>query len=170
MDTIFLNGTVGSGKSTLATVLSSLENERPHAVIDLDEIRRLHPNPSSDRFNHEIELKNLGSLARNYRAAGAEFFILAGVIEEQSEVGRYLDALESSGMFVCRLVADHEVLHERLIRRHTDDADELQWHLARAGELAQILEHNAIDDLVLDSSELTAVELARIIRRAVGWD
>jgi chloramphenicol 3-O-phosphotransferase len=170
MDTVFLNGTVGSGKSTLASALSALEVKRPHAVIDLDEIRRLRPKPRADRFNHQIELQNLRSLAANYRAAGAEYFILAGVIEERAEGSKYVDALGSNGMFICRLVASPEVLSQRLVRRHDGDPEELRWHLARAGELAQILESISIDHLVLDSSQLTVSESAGMIRREVGWD
>ena len=168
MDSIFVNGTVGVGKSTLAAALSAIESTK-HAVIDLDEINRLSPSPESDRFNHELELQNLRSLAANVRRAGAQRFILAGVIEERAEIGRYIDALGSDGMFVCRLVATPGVLKARLAHRHEGDAEGLQWHLARVGELAKILEGAAMDDLVLDSSETSVAELARTVRRAAGW-
>src|SRR6059058_1395561 len=120
MDAIFVNGTVGVGKSTLADALSAGE-PGSHAVIDLDAIRRLVPAPTSDRFNHELELLNLRSLADNYRAAGAKRFILAGVIEAEAEIPRYVDALGSEGMLVCRLVARSGVLESRLRFRHRDD-------------------------------------------------
>lgn len=169
MDSIFVNGTVGVGKSTLAHALSASERGT-HAVIDLDEIRRLSPAPHDDRFNHELELQNLRSIAANYRAAGATRFIVAGVIEVETEVSRYVDALGSDGMFVCRLVARSDVLESRLRSRHHDQPDELAWHLARVGELTQILEAAAIEDLLLDSSEVPADELAHALRRAAGWD
>ena len=169
MDTVFVNGTVGSGKSTLVDALSAIETV-PHAVIDLDAIRRRSPAPAGDRFNHELELRNLRSVATNYRRAGARRFLLAGVIEDPAEVRRYVDALGSSGMFICRLVARPNILEFRLRQRHAADADALQWHLSRAGELAAILTHVALNDLVLDSSDVPAPELAHIIRRAAGWD
>ena len=168
MDSIFVNGTVGVGKSTLAAALSAIESTK-HAVIDLDEIRRLSPSPVSDRFNHELELQNLRSLAANFRRAGAQRFILAGVIEERAEISRYIDALQSDGMFVCRLVATPSVLEARLAHRHEGDPEGLQWHLARVGELAKILEVVAMDDLILDSSETSMAELAHTVRRAAGW-
>lgn len=170
IDAVFLNGTVGSGKSTVATALSTLEAGRDHAVVDLDEIRRLHPVPSADPFHHEIELENLASLASNYRAAGARSFILAGVVEERAEIVRYVDAVGSGGMLLCRLTASPQVLSRRLRARHADDPDALRWHLARAGELARVLEARAVDDLVLDSSEVTPTELAEAIRHAAGWE
>lgn len=169
IDAVFLNGTVGSGKSTVADALSVLVEDRAHAVVDLDELRRLRPASSADPFHHEVELANLASLASNYRAAGAEAFIIAGVVEERAEVARYVDALGSGGMLLCQLVASPEVLSRRLRARHADDPDGLRWHLARAGELAQVLQVSAADDLVLDSSRSTPAELAETIRRAAGW-
>lgn len=169
MDSIFVNGTVGVGKSTLADALGAAERGC-HAVIDLDAIRRLSPAPSSDRFNHELELLNLRSLAGNYRTAGAKRFIIAGVIEAQAEIPRYVDALGSEGMFVCRLVARPGVLESRLRFRHRNDPRGLFWHLDRVEELSNILEAANIDDLVLDSSDIPSVELAATVRRAAGWD
>jgi chloramphenicol 3-O-phosphotransferase len=168
MDTVFVNGTVGVGKTALAGELSAIESA-PHAVVDLDEIRRLSPAPTSDRFNHELELQNLRGLASNFRRAGAERFIIAGVIEERSEIGRYVDALGSTGMFICRLVASPDVLADRLSRRHDGDPEGLEWHLARAGELTEILDGAALDDLVVDTTETSVAELARVVRRATGW-
>lgn len=169
MNAIFVNGTVGAGKSTLADALSATERGS-HAVIDLDAIRRLVPASSSDRFNHELELVNLQSLTNNYRAAGAKRFIIAGVIEAGSEIPRYLDALGSEEMFICRLVARSDVLESRLRLRHRDDPAGLTWHLDRVGKLSNLLEAADLDDLVLDSSDIPAVELALAVRRTAGWD
>lgn len=169
MDSIFVNGTVGVGKSTLADALGAAELGS-HAVIDLDAIRRLRPAPSSDRFNHELELQNLRSLTENYRSAGAKRFIVAGVIEKKAEIPRYIDALGSDGMFICRLVSRPNVLESRLRFRHYNDPEGLRWHLNRVGELTSVLEAAKIEDLVLDSSDTSAVELAVTVRRAAGWD
>ena len=168
VDTIFVNGTVGSGKSTLADALSAAERS-PHAVIDLDQIRRLRPATRADPFSHELELQNLSSMVRNFRQAGAQRFVLAGVIENPAEIARYTAALGTTGMLICRLVAPPDVVHSRLRHRHHDDPDGLQWHLARAGQLAQLLEAASFDDLVLDSSRLSVTELARRVRLAAGW-
>jgi chloramphenicol 3-O-phosphotransferase len=168
VDGIFINGTVGAGKTTVAAALSAIESTT-HAVVDLDEIRRLSTSPASDRFNHELELRNLRGLAANYRRAGAQRFILAGVIEERAEIARYVDALGTNGIFFCRLVAGLDILSDRLARRHEGDPAGLTWHLGRVTELAQILDAAAFDDLVLDSSAAAPAELARTVRRAAGW-
>lgn len=169
IDSIFINGTVGVGKSTLADALSLIEHG-PHAVIDLDSIRRLVPSPTLDPFTHEIELKNLRSIAHNYRSSGARRFILAGVIESSTEVKRYQDALGSSGILFCRLVADPKDIDARLRKRHCEDAESLAWHLARTGELAETLEQNSFEHILLNSSRGSPSQLADSVRQAAGWD
>lgn len=168
VDSVFLNGTVGSGKTTVANAISTMETT-PHALIDLDAIRQFRPTSERDPFNHELELENLASLAANFRKAGAQRFVLAGVIEEPGEVDRYVDALKSDGMFVFRLTATPEVLNARLRRRHANDPVELRWHLTRVGQLTQTLEGASIDEVVLETSARSPAKLAAIVRRKVGW-
>ncbi|WP_394771132.1 AAA family ATPase [Lacisediminihabitans sp.] len=171
IDSVFLNGTVGVGKSTTAEALSTLEMTRGHhhAVIDLDHIRRSWPAPEGDRFNHELEIANLRDLVVNYRRAGVEHFILAGVIEQAGEIPRYEAALQSSGLLICRLEAAPAILTRRLGLRHADDASGLEWHLERAGELAAILQVASLDHLVVDTSERSIVATATIVKEKAGW-
>jgi hypothetical protein len=171
IDSVFLNGTVGVGKSTVAEALSTLEAKsgHHHAVIDLDHISRAWPPPKDDRFNHELEMANLRDLVVNYRRAGVEHFILAGVIEEASEIPRYEAALQSSGLLLCRLEADAATLTRRLRLRHADNASELEWHLGRAGELAAILRAASIDHLVVDNSDSSITTTASILKDQAGW-
>jgi riboflavin synthase len=170
-DCVFLNGTVGTGKTTTADILSKHVSRSGvrNAIIDLDDIRRSWPAPLDDPFNHELELRNLAALVDNYRDVGAERIILAGVVEARSELPRYRVAVQSTGMFVARLVTDSEVLKARLHRRHAGDADALQWYLERAGRLARILETADCDDGVFDTTGRTAAEVAASITASVGW-
>jgi broad-specificity NMP kinase len=171
IDSVFLNGTVGAGKSTVAEALSTLETRsgHHHALIDLDHIRHSWPAPEGDRFNHELELANLRDLVVNYRRAGVEHFILAGVVEEPGEIPRYEAALQSSGLLICRLEADADTLTARLRLRHADNPSELEWHLERSGELAAILRAASIDHLVVDTSERSITATAMIVRERAAW-
>ena len=171
IDVVFINGTVGSGKTSAAAALGALEaaTEHPHAVIDADSVRRFWPAPHDDPFQIEVELANLRDLAANYRAAGAQHLIVAGVIEEPAEVPRYAMALQAERMLVCRLLADASVLEARLRARHTDDRETRDWHLNRAGELAAILDAAAVDDVVIDTTARTPREVATLIAAAAGW-
>ena len=171
IDSIFLNGTVGVGKSTVAEALSTLETKsgHHHAVIDLDHISRAWPPPEGDRFNHELEMANLRDLVINYRHAGVERFILAGVVEEASEIPRYEAALQSSGLLICRLEADVATLTRRLRLRHADNPSELEWHLKRSGELAAILRASSVDHLVVDNSVRSITATATVLKVQAGW-
>lgn len=170
-DAIFINGTVGSGKSSVAAAVGALEAiaGRPHAVIDLDDIRRLWPTPIGDPFHHELELINLSDLVRNYRSAGAERLVLAGVIETATEIPRYQQVLGSTGLFLCRLTVEPAIGAARLRHRHEGDPDGRDWSLKRMAELAGILADADIDHLVLDTSRRTPTELADNLRCAAGW-
>ena len=169
VDAILVNGTVGSGKTTLLDVLGDVV-AAPHAAIDLDQLRRINRWISGDPFHHTLTVENLAALAANYRRAGAERFVLAGVVESRETVTEYAEALGVPEIFVCRLVVHPDVGRQRLRERMVFDPEGLAWHLTRHGELAGILERTALDDLVLDSSEASPLQLAHAILQHVGWD
>lgn len=172
IDTVFINGTVGAGKSTLAEALSEHERElaHAHAVIDIDDIRRSWPTPQHDPFNNAVELQNLEVMCAVYRRSGAERLILAGVIEHAVDVPKYTQASGSSDMLVCRLGADIGLLRSRLAKRHAGDEQKLNWYLHRVGELADILEREDLDDVVLDSGAASPAELATALAGHAGWN
>lgn len=171
VDAVLLNGTVGSGKTTTARALSDQESASGgrHAVIDLDEVRLLFPPPEGDPFQHEVELANLRDLARNYRSAGATRLVLAGVVQNAAEVGRYREALAGARLLVCRLTVGPDLAEQRLRRRHRGAPKALRWHLHRTVELAALLDAAAFEDLRLDTGRRSPRDVAREIRRAAGW-
>ena len=81
---LLLVGAVGVGKTTTADAIGDELEGRgvPGAVIDLDAIRRGWPAPPGDCFNSAIELANLRAVAQNFREAGAEVLVAAGVMEK----------------------------------------------------------------------------------------
>jgi len=89
----------------------------PNAVIDLDWLRRSWPSPTGDRFNVAMALRNLRSVARNYREAGAVRIVLAGVIETRDGRDRHEDAV-GVPLSVCRLRVDLALVRARLAQRH----------------------------------------------------
>ena len=81
---LLITGTVGAGKTSVAEAAGELLAERrtPHAVIDLDGLRRFWPAPEDDPFSLGLTLRNLRDVARNFLNAGARRLVLAGVVEQ----------------------------------------------------------------------------------------
>lgn len=171
LESVFLNGTVGAGKTTTGETLHRLlaGDGISNAMIDLDQLRRSWPAPPTDRFNHELELKNLQSVAANYREAGARRFILAGVLEDSAEVERYRIALGGGKLTVIRLDPPLDAVQERLRNRHDPDSTELAWHLHRSGELHGILTPAQLEAHIMAVGRQSPNEVARNVRALVGW-
>jgi len=170
---LLLNGTVGVGKTSTAGELGALLREQgvPHAVVDVDELRRVWPSPPDDRFSERVALANLAAVSATYRAAGAQRLVLAGVVETADERARLEGALGVPVVLV-RLRADPAGLRERLRSRHAHDVDggsSLAWHLERCGELHTVLEEAAVDDAVVDVEGLGRRAVARAVCAAAGW-
>jgi adenylylsulfate kinase len=168
---LLITGTVGAGKTTVAEMVGDLLGEVgvPHAVIDLDWLRRAWPSPAGDRFNFAVELLNLRAVARNYLDAGAVRIVLAGVIEPQIQREHLLDAV-GVPLAVCRLRVDLPVVRARLARRHGGQDAALRWHLDRSGELDAILEAAAVEDFTVDANDLSIALVAAEVIRAAGWE
>lgn len=167
---VFLNGTVGVGKTTTAAALSVLLIDRqvPHAVVDLDELRRMWPSPPDDRFHRALSMRNLAALTASYRAAGARRLVLAGVLESHDDVTAVEQAIEG-GISVIRLVAPGAVVDARLTGRHGYDIDGLAWSLERRGELHAILDAADLDDHVVVSDGRPPALLAEEVLTLLGW-
>jgi len=106
-------------------------------------------------------------VASNFRDAGAEILLLAGVIEAVAVRRRYEAAL-GMPVTVCRLVISRSRLRDRIVARHPAGA-EREWHLARTGELDAILQAAQVDDfiVIVDDDQPDAVA-ARVLA-TVGW-
>ena len=167
---LLITGTVGAGKTSVAEMMGDLLTGAgvPNAVIDLDWLRRSWPSPAGDRFNVTMALRNLRSVAGNYREAGAVRIVLAGVIETRIERDRHQDAL-GVPLAMCRLRVDLPLVRARLAQRHEREGEVLQWHLARSGELDTILDAAAIEDFTVDATDLSISSIAKTVLSTVGW-
>lgn len=167
---LLLTGTVGVGKSTTADAVGGRLREQgvPHAVVDLDELRRCWPAPADDPFHAALGLANLAAVTRAYRAAGAERLVLAGVAESRDDRDRHVAALEVP-LHVVRLVGAAEVVEPRLRARHVGDPEGLAWHLQRRGELDAVLDAAAVADAEVAVDGLDPDAVAAAVLVAAGW-
>lgn len=170
-EAVFLNGTVGAGKTTTAVTLSDLlrAQREPHGLVDLDQLRLVFPARPEDPFQHEVELANLRDVARNYRSAGAVKMIVAGVLENPHEIPRYVAALGAESLLICRLLVSAGAARARLNHRHATDSEGRDWHLHRTGELSTVLDRAGVDDVEVDTTRCTPLEVAREVGRHAGW-
>lgn len=171
VEALLLNGTVGVGKTTAAEHVGRLLAQQgvPHAVVDLDGLRRAWPAPAGDPFHHALEVANLRDVAANHVRAGARRLVVAGVLEERAARADYERAV-AAPLTVVRLRADVAGTEERLLARHRDDDDEARrWHVHRCGELHAVLETAALDDAVVDVDGLSREDVATAVLRAAGW-
>ncbi|PZF57219.1 hypothetical protein DEI81_15575 [Curtobacterium sp. MCBD17_013] len=166
---LLLNGTVGAGKSTTADAVGALLRERglPHAVVDLDALRRVWPAPPDDRFNGALLARNLAAVARNAWDAGAERLVLAGVAETVEDRSALEEAVAET-IVTCRLVVTAGELRRRLLVRHAPGA-ERDWHLDRAEELDAVLDGADVHDHVVSVDGDDPGRIAAEVLDAVGW-
>jgi chloramphenicol 3-O-phosphotransferase len=167
---LVITGPVGVGKTSVAASVSEILDERgiPHACIDLDWLRWCHPAPGHDPFNVTLGLKNLSAVWANCRAAGAERLIIADVVEAPEEREGYLAAVPGAYLWIVRLTAPVSTLHERLEGRETGAS--LEWHKARAVELAGQMEETALEDLKVDTDGRTVRQVAEeVLTRSRGF-
>ncbi len=158
--TVVITGPVGIGKTAVSAAMSDIliaANE-PHALVDMDHLRMSYPRPPHDRFHMALGRRNLAALWANYRAAGAECLIIADIVESQDDVDGYRAAVPGAEVTVVRLQASQDTLWRRLAQRETGES--LRWHQQRALELAALMEKEAIGDLLVETDEKTALEIA----------
>ncbi len=167
---LLLTGTVGVGKTTVAEAVGDLlrDDAVPNAVVDVDWLRAAWPAPAGDPFNGALGLRNLAAVTANYLDAGAVRLVLAGVLETADDRDAHATAL-GMPLDVVRLVADPDVVRDRLLRRHHDEDEGRRWHLRRAAELHAILEASAVEDPVVDTTSGSAAEVAATVLRIAGW-
>ncbi len=167
---LVITGSVGVGKSSTADVISEILRKRdvPHAVIDMDYLRYAFPRPADDPFHRTLGAKNLASVWKNYQSIGVRNIIIPNIVEDKADVDAIAKAIPGAKVFVVRLKASLDTIHNRLHERHHNrDSDNLNWHLDRADELTKQLESSKVEDFVVDTDDKPLREIAKEI--LVKW-
>ncbi|MBL7255378.1 GNAT family N-acetyltransferase [Paractinoplanes lichenicola] len=166
---LVLSGMAGVGKSTVAAAVGRAMTEagQATAVVDTDQLAQFGP-PPINRFAGYDELKcaNLAAVWANFKAAGAQFLVVAAVIETAAVRQRYLASLADCEVRVVGLVADVGTVRDRLRRRDTGSKlERLLDSLDRQG-LAPI--DTAVADFTVTNDRPPAAIADEILQRA-GW-
>jgi len=166
---LLVTGPVGVGKTSAAEAVAERLTEArvPHALVDIDRISLCYPTPPDDRFNERLGNRNLASIWPNFEAAGATCLILARVVESRDDIAAYREAIPGARILVVRLRASLKTLAERV--RHRERGSGLDWHLARAAELAPQMDRDRVEDLLIETDGRTILEIADEILERTGW-
>jgi adenylylsulfate kinase len=157
-------GPVGIGKTSVAYAISDIflydyGHVLPHAVIDLDEVRREWPAPDDDPFNTALGFKNLRAVWKNYQEAGAQCLIIPNVTESPEDLDKLRGAVPGADIFVVRLTAPLHVNHDRIRSREKTEGG-LQWHLDRSTQLARELAEKKLEHIVVDTENKQPQDIA----------
>ena len=166
---LLVTGPVGVGKTSVAVSLSASLSRAgvPHALIDMDWLRECSPAPPGDPFQMALGMRNLAAVWANFREAGAERLVLADVVETREQRADYEAAVPGAGIQIVRLKAPLPTIHRRLEGRETGES--LNWHQYRAAELAEQMERDALEDLLIDTERKTIGEIAQEVMERAGW-
>jgi ribose 1,5-bisphosphokinase PhnN len=177
MDILLITGPAGIGKSTLCYEMSAqlAAAHVAHAVIETDELDRVHPRPTREDLARlqpgitDVSALNLAAIWSTYRALGHRRLIMSGVMLHPGADRRWIcAAIPDAEIAVVRLVATEATLSLRLAQRDIGSGAEEQvrrtlWQARRMADEDKTGLH------VVATDDRKSADLAREILLSVGW-
>jgi adenylylsulfate kinase len=137
----------------------------PHACIERDALA--YAWPTQGAFNQVIVIENVAAVCSNFRRAGAERLVIAGVVETLADVEAYQRAIPGARTTVCQLVAPERERVARLTAREIGAG--LEWHLRRTVELEHILDAARIHEFSVENHARPIRETALEVLARANW-
>jgi hypothetical protein len=167
---IFLNGSYGVGKSSTLNHVADLlaDSGQPFSLLDQDWFIRSWPPANPETGNKLIQIANMAAVWKNYRSVGPRQLVVCGVLLGQDDLDRYSSAL---GLQVrpVRLVASAAVAEQRLQKRYGPSEDwKVDWHVEHRAAVDHSIAAADLDELIIDTDELTPRAVAERILRHFG--
>lgn len=176
---LWLCGPTGVGKSTVgfAVYQEVLRTGVTAAYVDVDQLGLRGPTPA----DHRLRASNLAAVWRTFRESGAEGLVAVGLVEDETTVGVYADALPAAAITWCRLHAGRDRLTERILLRgqgggwrqpgdplRGQPSTELLRVAEDAATEAAALERSSIG-LRIDTDGRTVEDVADSVLARSGW-
>ena len=166
---VLVTGIYGSGKSSVAVELVEAVEARglPYALLDLDFLGWGAP-PGGGEDLHggvgRLLVRNLTSVADNFRDEGIRYFVLAGFVRDAQGVQRLEEAIRTP-LRVVRLTVPWPEIERRLGSDPTTGrADDLRM----AADQFATSEGEGIEDIAVDNDRPVG-DVAAEILTWLGW-
>jgi DNA polymerase III delta prime subunit len=181
---LWLCGPPGVGKTTVGwQFFSQLSQDGiKMGYLDIDQLGMCYPAPVSDPDRHHIKSQNLGAMVTTFKAAGAQCILVSGVVDETHGIRDYANVLPNTSQTLCRLHANAEQLKDRILKRgqgigprlpgdalNGQPITVLQKITREAIETSEILQHNAIGNLCINTDNRTIEEVAQMILAEINF-
>jgi hypothetical protein len=167
VDVLVICGAAGVGKTSTACEVSlRLAGEgMTHAMVDCDELDRVHPWPVPGVPVWEMARRNLSAVWGNYAELGHHRLLLCGVFADLRQELRWIaDAVPDAAFTVVRLTAGLGVLETRVRRREIGTAADDQL-VRSTRQLEEIVLFDPPGTLVVDTNGL---DVARVAERVLA--
>jgi hypothetical protein len=169
---LWIYGPAGVGKTTAAWALfDQLSRDGIRTgFVDIDQLgmcydpptaERWAPEPASDPTRHLLKIAALDPVLANFRAAGAQCVIVAGIVDPERGVDPEL--LPQAELTLCRLRAEPDELRRRMSARGRPDepVDEVLQDAAT-------LDRSGLPGACIDTTGHRADEVVRLVLKSIG--
>jgi hypothetical protein len=116
---LWVCGPSGVGKSSVGWEIfrQRIEEGRPSAYLDFDQIGFCRPAPADDADNVQMSTSNLAVMWPGYRASGARCLVASGIVHTEAEIRSRAAAVPDLAATVCRLRVARDELRRRIMLR-----------------------------------------------------
>jgi predicted kinase len=164
---LFVTGPIGVGKTAVLHEADALliDAGARHCTVELEEIARCWPD-ATESSRSRLVYGNLAGLWSNFAAVGASRLLLAGLIEQRSELRLVSEAVPGAAVTVVRLHAPLPVLEKRIRLREPaspeGEIDGARWWMRH-------LDQVCLEDHLVETGGRTVGEVARDVLRLARW-
>ncbi|MET0417906.1 MAG: AAA family ATPase [Actinoplanes sp.] len=165
VEVLVLHGSPGSGKTTLSRAVTELLRaaDRPNAVIDLDDLSKIYPDPG-----RSFARDNLKAIWPNYAAVPQLKVVIPSVLADEQEREQLRAAVSGARFVVCELTAPEAVLKNRVTAREPNE----YWQ-QRLCDFIDLYERRTdltrISDFQVETHGRSTDDAAREVVAKAGW-